>query len=298
MSSSPQDSATQQASSAAAQQASATQAANAATAQTNANNMSTSLYGTYDPTTNSYTGGSESNFLNPANLTQTGLSGSYLNAYNNAANGVANNTQNSVGTTMQNLASRGLGATPTGFGADQERQAYQTEAGQLGTLYSGAAGQQLTDATNNYWQATNGLNGAANTNQASATANNAGAAGTNTSLYGTASQQVASPWATALGSVAGAAGAIGAAGVTKCWIAEAIYGKDSPLTELARTWLNGPFSATFFGCIIMWLYGAIGRQVAWCVRRSNFLKRAFEPLFRMVHQRAFDDIQIALMGVA
>jgi len=201
------DKTTQDSSSAAAQQASATQARNAATAQTNANNMNTSLYGTYDPKTNSYSGGSESGFLDPSKLNQTGLSGTYLQQYNNAANQVANNTNNAVGSTFRDMASRGMGATPAGFGADQERKAYQTEAGQLGTLYGGETDQQLTDATNNYWNATNNLNNSANTNQASATANNAGAAGTNTSLYNTASQQVASPWATALGDVAQLGGA-------------------------------------------------------------------------------------------
>jgi len=182
-------------------QEAATQAKNAATAQTNANNMSTSLYGTYDPATNSYSGGSVSGFLDPSKLNQTGLSGTYLNQYNNAANQVANNTNNAVGSTFRNMASRGMGTTPTGFGADEQRKAYQTEAGQLGTLYGGAAGQQLSDATNNYWNANNLLNGAANTNQSSATANLNGASGTNTSLYGNASQQVQSPWATALGAV-------------------------------------------------------------------------------------------------
>jgi hypothetical protein len=194
-------------SSAAANQLSATQAANAATAQTNANNMSTSLYGTYNPSTNSYTGGSESQFLDPSKLTQTGLYGTYLNQYNTAADRLANNTQNAVGSTFRDMASRGEGATPAGFEADQERKAYQTEAAQLGTLYGGASQQQLADTTSNYWNATNNLNNSANTNQASATANLNGAAGTNTSLYGTASQQKQSPWATALGAVGGLAGA-------------------------------------------------------------------------------------------
>lgn len=207
MSSSPVDKSTMDSSSAAAQQASATQAKNAATAQTNANNMSQSLYGTYDPATNSYSGGSVSGFLDPSKLNQNGLTGTYLQQYNNAADRVANNTNNAVGSTFRNMASRGMGATPTGFGADQQRQAYQTEAGQLGTLYGGAAGQQLSDATNNYWQANNMLNNSANTNQSSATANLNGASGTNTSLYGNASQQVQSPWATALGAVGGLAGA-------------------------------------------------------------------------------------------
>lgn len=207
MGSSAQDKSTQTASSGAAQQVSATQAANAKTAQGNANNMQQSLYGTYNPATNSYSGGSVSGFLDPSKLNQNGLSGTYLNQYNNASNQLATNTQNAVGTTMQNLQSRGMGATPAGFAADQERQAYQTQAGQQGTLYTNAAGQQLSDATTNYWNANNLLNGSANTNQAAATANNSSAAGTNTSLYGTASQQKQSGWGTVLGAAGGLAGA-------------------------------------------------------------------------------------------
>ena len=169
--------------------------------------MQQSLYGTYNPTTNSYSGGSVSPYLDPSKLNQNGLTGTYANQYNNAANQLASTTQNSVGTTMQNLASRGMGATPAGFAADQERQAYQTQAGQLGNLYAGAAQNQYSDAEQNYWNANNLLNGSANTNQAAATSNNASAAGTNTSLYGTASQQKANPWGTVLGAAGGLASA-------------------------------------------------------------------------------------------
>ena len=109
MPSSPQDAATQKASSAAAQANNDVLTQNASQNQTYANNTRSSLFGTYDPVTNSYSGGSESSFLNPDSMTTTDLSGTYLNQYNNQTNALAKNTKNAVGTTMQNLASRGMG---------------------------------------------------------------------------------------------------------------------------------------------------------------------------------------------
>lgn len=270
-----QDKPTQTAASAAAEQAAATQAKNAATAQTNANNMSASLYGTYDPTTRTYSGGSVSEFLDPSKLNQKGLYGTYLQQYNSAADQVANNTRNAVGSTFRNMASRGMGATPTGFGADQQRQAFQTEAGQLSSLYGGAAGQQLSDATNNFWQANNMLNNSANVNQASATANNAGAAGTNASLYGTASTQTPNVWGNIMTAAAGNAGA----GSKVCWIAEAIYGVDDIRTHFVRSWLWNTYRETPLGFAVVEFYRIFGKSIAWFVRRSSGLQAAFRPLF-------------------
>src|SRR5579863_5288837 len=133
------DSSTAKAASSGAQQQDQQLAANAQQNQAFANQTRQSLFGNYDPTTGMYTGGTASQFLNPANLNQTGLSGTYKNQYNNAANTVANQTKNAVGTTLQTLNSRGMGRTPAGFAADQMRQAYQTQAGQLGNLYADAS---------------------------------------------------------------------------------------------------------------------------------------------------------------
>lgn len=210
MSSQPQDSATQSASSAAAQNASTVASQNSAIAQNNANNMTSTLFGTYNPATNQYSGGTESGFLSPSSLNQTGLTGSYANAYNTEANAGALNAQQAVGTTMQNLNSRGMGATPAGFAADQQRQAYQTQAQNNATNYSGLFGTQQGQAETNYANANNLLSGSSNTNQSAATANNNTAAGTNTSLYGTASQQKP----TALGTILGTAGTLGGAAAT------------------------------------------------------------------------------------
>lgn len=209
MGSSAQDKSTQTAASTGAQAQDATLDANAAQNQQFANQSRQSLFGTYNPSSGTYSGGSESQFLDPNSMNQTGLSGTYLNQYNNAANTVANTTKNAVGTTMQDMANRGMGKSPAGFAADQERQAYQSQAGQLGDLYSGAANQQHSDAMTNYWNATNMLNSnATNTANLSLQGNQA-AASNYSSLYGTASQQVANPWATAAGAVAGLGNAAG-----------------------------------------------------------------------------------------
>jgi hypothetical protein len=209
MGSSAQDPATQSAASAAAQANNTVLTQNAQQNQTFANNSRDSLFGTYDPSTGAYSGGSESQFLNPANLNQSKLNGTFLNEYNNQSAADAANTKEAVGTTMQNMASRGMGKTPTGFAADQERQAYQTQAATQGDQYAAALNGQNTQALNEFNNANSMLANEGTGAQSSALTAQGTAAGSNDALYGTASQQVQSPWATALGAVAGAAGGAG-----------------------------------------------------------------------------------------
>jgi hypothetical protein len=206
-----QDSSTQAAASTGAQAQDAQLASNAAQNQTFSNNARQSLFGNYNAGAGTYSGGSESQFLNPSSLNQNGLTGTYLNQYNNASNTLANQTQNAVGTTMTNMAQRGMGRSPAGFAADQERQAYQTQAGQEGNLYSTAAQNQLSQAETNYTNANNMLNSnATNTANLSLQGNQA-AAGNYSSLYGTASQQVPSAFSSVMSGIAGVGNA--AAGV-------------------------------------------------------------------------------------
>jgi hypothetical protein len=202
-----QDASTQSAASTGAQAQDQQLAANAAKNQQFADSTRQSLFGTNNNGT--YTGGTVSQFLNPSSLNQTGLSGTYQNLYNNASNTLANQTKNAVGTTMTNMGQRGMGRSPAGFAADQERQAYQTQAGQQGDLYSSNAQQQHSEALNNYWNATNMLNSNATNTANLSVQGNTAAAGNYANLYGTASTQVASPWATALGTVAQLGGAAG-----------------------------------------------------------------------------------------
>lgn len=210
MASKPQDAATQTAASAGAQNASTVASQNSATAQNTANNQVSTLFGTYNPSTNQYSGGTESAALNPSSMNSTGLTGPFANAYSAEANTNAQGAKNAVSTAEQNAASHGQGATPTGFGQNQQREAYQTQAQNNATNYSGLFGQQNTQAVNQFNNANSLLAASANQNQNSATANNNTAAGTNTSLYGTASQQTP----TALGTILGAAGTLAGAGAT------------------------------------------------------------------------------------
>lgn len=293
MSSQPQDSTTQAAASTAAQNASATQSANAATAQTNSNNQQSSLFGTYDPSTNSYSGGTESAALNPSSLTQTGLTGSYANEYNNQANQQATAAQQAVGTTMQNLNSRGMGATPAGFAADQQRQAYQTQAANNGNNYAADFGAQNTAAINAYNTANGLLSSTQQANQNSATTNNADAAGTNTSLYGTASQQTP----TAIGSVLGAAGGLANAGAsiyktattpaTGCWVAAEIFGGwNEPRTNLVRDYIFGDFRNSWLGCLLSDLYLEYGERMAKGIKRHRSLRWIFTRICNLALRQA------------
>lgn len=77
-----------------------------------------------------------------------------------------------------------------------------------------------------------------------------------------------------------------AGGAVGCWIAEAVYGVDDPRTHIVRAWLNGPFRETRAGNLIMDLYLAIGKPVAWAVRRSSLLRRLFRPLFNLALAKA------------
>ena len=201
MSSHAQDQQTQKQASAGSQAQDQQLAQNAQQNQQFANQTRQSLFGNY--ANGKYSGGSVSQFLDPSQLNQSGLSGTYLNQYNNAANKVANTTKNAVGTTMQDMANRGMGKTPAGFAADQERRAYQDQAGQLGDLYSGTANQQHEDALNNYWNATNMLNSNASQTANLSVQGNQAAAGNYASLYGTASQQKQNGWAVAGQTLAG-----------------------------------------------------------------------------------------------
>lgn len=208
MGSSPVDKSTQQSSSAAATQLSAQQAANAAAAQKTANQTATAQFGTIDPTTGKYSGGTESQFLDPNSLNQTGLTGTYKDQYNSQANTNANTANNSVGTTIQNLNSRGMGATPAGFDADLQRKAYADQAATNSTAYTSMSQKQLSDALTNYWNANNALSAYGTNQQNAALTGNSNAQSTNTSLYGTASQQKQNPLTSIVSSGLGAAGGI------------------------------------------------------------------------------------------
>jgi hypothetical protein len=277
MGSKPQDQATQTAASAAAQSAASVASKNATTAQTTANNEVQSLFGTWNPATNLYTGGTESQYLNPSSMTTNGLTGSFASLYGTQANTNATGANNSVKTAQLNADSNGMGKTPNGYTADQVRQAYQTQAQNNATNYATDFGNQNTQQVQLYNNANTMLANSANQNQNSATANNNTAAGTNTSLYGTASTPVPTALGTVLNTVGQlGGGAAGAAAITKCWIAAEIFGGwHEPRTELVREWLFEDFSKLPVGRVICGLYIKHGERVAGSIRAHRSLRWIF-----------------------
>lgn len=87
----------------------------------------------------------------------------------------------------------------------------------------------------------------------------------------------------ALGTFAGGlGGGIGKAvgGKIGCWVAAAIYGEDDDRTTWLRWWLNERWARSgILPALVMRLYRAIGRQVAWVARRAGWLRRLLRPLF-------------------
>lgn len=280
MSSHAQDQTTQKAASAAALAAQQQQTANAATAQTAAQQEEKSLYGSYNPSTGTYSGGSESAFLDPSQLNQKNLNGTFLNAYNNENNQLTSDTNNGVKSTMQSMANRGLGSSPAGFEANEALTANNQAATTRGNLYSSNMGAQNDQAENNYWNATSGLNSLASQNQAAATGNLSGAAGTAQNLYSTASTQVANPWATAAGSLA-SLGTAGAGYMPKspgCWIAAEVFGGwDDPRTHEVRAFMFSPKRGTFVRKVAA-LYLEYGERLAAAIRGSSAVRAFFTPL--------------------
>jgi hypothetical protein len=282
----PQDAATQTAASSGAQQNDATLDANAAQNQAFSNQTRTSLFGTYNPQTNSYSGGTESPFLSPSSLNTTSLTGPYSNLYNSQANTTAQGARNAVATSTQDMANRGMGKSPAGFGANQEREAYQNQANQNSTNYATDFGQQHQEAVNQYTNANNLLNSNASQTANLALQGNTAAAGNYSGLYGTASQQVP----TALGTTLGTIGTLAGAGATAyagkpCWCAAEVFGGwHNPRTILVRQWLTDNFAGTW----LYNLYVEYGQRWAAAMRRHRsvrwFFTRIFNQLLRMARK--------------
>ena len=89
-----------------------------------------------------------------------------------------------------------------------------------------------------------------------------------------------------LGSLAGAGGAIGAAAMPACWIAEVIYGPYDARTKMLRRWLNEVYDKDPVGKYVVALYRRFGRQVARWVARHSIARRLFKLLFDKALERA------------
>lgn len=87
-------------------------------------------------------------------------------------------------------------------------------------------------------------------------------------------------------SAAGASKVLGGA-TGGCWVAEAVYGKGSPIAKLIwETWRDkwaneSRWSRTLFG-----LYLIVGEPLGWLTKHISMLKRIFKPLFDQAYKRA------------
>ncbi len=276
-----QDSGTQKAASTGAQAQDAQLAANAAQNQQFANTARSTLFGTYNPATNQYSGGTESQYLNPSSQDTKGLTGAYANLYDTQANTTAQGAKDAVGTSQMMAAERGLGSTPNGYTADQMRQAYQTQAGQNAGNYATDFGGQHAEDVQNFQNASNMLNAQSSDAAHNSLAGNTSAAGNYSSLYGTASQQVNNPWAMAAGSIAGlGSAASGFMPKPGCWVAAEIFGGwHEPRTVLVREWMHTRLSRTLPGALVVRAYVRYGETLAAMVRSNRALRLVVAPVF-------------------
>jgi hypothetical protein len=101
------------------------------------------------------------------------------------------------------------------------------------------------------------------------------------SSYGDVSQITRGNMSNMPGDAGGAATKMG------CWIAEALYGVDTPRTRLVRKWLNEAYDNRIgWAVVVMPLYRRYGVSLARGVRASSLLQRMLRPLFDSAVRRA------------
>jgi hypothetical protein len=74
-----------------------------------------------------------------------------------------------------------------------------------------------------------------------------------------------------------------------CWIARAVFGEESMIAELIRFRLWQRAEKEWLFKVIMTVYMAVGRQVAWMVRRSPWLKARFKKIFMWFLRKDFGE---------
>lgn len=91
-------------------------------------------------------------------------------------------------------------------------------------------------------------------------------------------------WLSAVGgALGGVSSAVGGYFGAKCWVASAYFGGwFEPRTILVRSYLNGPFSETWYGKPIMYLYGKFGQRIA----RHPRIVKMLGPLFELALRKA------------
>jgi hypothetical protein len=91
----------------------------------------------------------------------------------------------------------------------------------------------------------------------------------------------------------GGGGDMGTAGpmtMTSCWIAEALYGVDTPRVLLVRAWLARCLDRRDgWALVVVPLYGRFGRRMAAAIRFFPALQRIFRPIFDRAVHRAYQE---------
>jgi hypothetical protein len=237
------------------------------------------------------TGGTLSNFLDPNSLNVSAPTGAYGLQYKQAIGNIAKQSNQVQGSLARSYASRGFGNAPSGFQADQSRQAAEDATSQKGAAFTDLAGKSYQDALSNFWNANNIASGSAATNTNAAISADSAAANNYANLYGTASTPNPSVLGAALGGGLQAGGSVGSAALTgkpksPCWIAEVIYGVDDSRTHLIRAWLVNEYEKTFIGSLMVAMYRKFGERIATIVERSVIFRTFFQPIFAAALRRA------------
>lgn len=73
-----------------------------------------------------------------------------------------------------------------------------------------------------------------------------------------------------------------------CWIAEALYGVQSPRVALVRAWLARCYQrGDGWALVVVPLYNRFGERIAAAVRTSSIARRIFRPVFDHAVRRAY-----------
>lgn len=203
----------------------------------------------------------------------------------------AQNSMQAAQAVNSQFASAGGGTQYVPQGAQQQvaEQAQLAVAGQKSQEELQATEANYQQGTQNWLNSAQLLGSASSVMNPEATnASVSNSAGSNVGTTANEITQAGNSWMGLVGGLANSAATGAGIAVGNCWIAEAVYGVNDLRTLMVRAWLNGPFSDHWYGKVVMGIYGAIGRPVAYCVRRSIMLRKLFKPLFDKAFRQAAD----------
>lgn len=181
-----------------------------------------------------------------------------------------------AGQAVQSAAVR-TGQNAGGAIAATEQMQQQNERSLVGQ--EAAANKDTAAADTGYGQAVLGATGNVEGMQNSLATEQAGAAQGALGTQETAAQTPS--FLDELGQgLIGAAGTLGGAAITKCWIAAELWGGwDDPRTELVRSWLTDHVEHFWYGRIVGKAYTRWGRQVATAIQTRRRLRALFQWIF-------------------